>query len=383
MNSRSLRFEIHRAQKIAAAFLVIFLIQSLWLAAHLPLTMVETRNALAGEALWSQRPLSNARSPLIPGDSILTLRLAGVLPSIARWFQRDAREFSIYAAPSRWLVRLPFVLFGLWLGGALWWVARRLFGDSGGYIALGLYCFSPPILLASATVDSAILASWGLFGLVFTAIGVAHTLYAPAAKWRPRIVLLGVAIGLTAASSLSAALAGVFLGEIFMLYLAPGRRLHALGILIVGCGIGALILLACFGFNFRDVSAAALLPNSEYLALTSRRMRQFLSLPGGPVELLAFLSAVFVLCLWRRTRYFGNVAPLLVAIAVPWWPGQFSSGSALRALPFAMVFVGGIYADLLQPRFFAGRFHRFVAVTAVVLIGASAVLSLVVVTSSS
>ena len=52
-------------------------------------------------------------------------------------------------------------------------------------------------------------------------------------------------------------------------------------------------------------------------------------------------------------------------------------------MPFALVFVGGIYADLLEPRFFADRFHRFVAATAFVLVGASAVLSLVVVTSSS
>src|SRR5689334_6124037 len=147
MNSGSVRFEIHRAQKIAAAFLLLFLLQSLWLVAHLPLTLAETRNALAGEALWSRHQLTNARSPLIPGDSILTLRCAGLLPSIASRFQQNASEFSIYAAPSRWLVRLPFVAFGVWLGGALWWVARRLFGDSGGYIALGLYCFSPPILL--------------------------------------------------------------------------------------------------------------------------------------------------------------------------------------------------------------------------------------------
>src|SRR5689334_14073914 len=228
MNSRSVRFEIHRAQKIAAAFLLIFLIQSLWLVAHLPLTMAETRSVLAGEALWSNRQLLNARSPLIPGDSILALRCAGLLPSMARHFQQNAVEFNIYAAPNRWLVRLPFVLFGLWLGGALWWVARRLFGNCGGYVALALYCFSPPILLASATVDPAILASWGLFGLVFTAIGVAHTLYAPAAKWRPRIVLLGLAIGLTAAASVSAAIAGLVIGGLFMLYLAPGRRLHTL-----------------------------------------------------------------------------------------------------------------------------------------------------------
>lgn len=383
MNSRSLRFEIHRAQKIAAAFLLIFLIQTLWLVAHLPLTLAETRNALAGEALWSTRQLSSTRSPLIPGDSILTLRCAGFLPSIARRFQENAHEFSVYAAPDRWLVRLPFVLFGLWLGAALWWVARRLFGDTGGYVALALYCFSPPMLLASATVDSSILASWGLFGLVFTAIGVAHTLYAPPAKWRPRIVLLGFAIGLTAAASVNAAILGVVLAIAFMIYLAPERRLPALGILIVASALGLLILLLCFGFNSRDLSAAALVPNSEYVALTIRRMRLLLSLPGGLLELVAFLSAVVVFGLWRRTRYFGNTAPLLVAALLPWWPGEFASASALRSLPFAFVFVGGIYADLLDCRFFGGRFHRLVAATAFVLIGASVVLSLMVVTSAS
>ena len=178
MTTRRPRFEVHRAQKIAAALLVVFLVQCLWLVAHLPLTMAETRSALAGQSLWSSRQLTGANSPLIPGDSILELRCAGLLPSIARKWAPQNRSFSIYAAPNRWLVRLPFALFGAWLGAALWWVARRIFGNEGGYVALGLYCTSPAMLLASATVGSGILAAWGLFGLIYTAIGVAHTLYA-------------------------------------------------------------------------------------------------------------------------------------------------------------------------------------------------------------
>ncbi len=382
MNYRSVRFEIHRAQKLAAAFLLVFLIESLWLVAHLPLTMSETRNALAGEALWSHRQLLNARSPLIPGDSILTLRCAGFLPSIARRFRQNAVEFNIYAPPNRWLVRLPFVLFGLWLGAALWWVARRLFGDAGGYVALALYCFSPPVLLASATVDAAILAAWGLFGLVFTAIGVAHTLYAPAPKWRPRIALLGFAVGLTAAASVSAAIIGVLLAAGFMAYVAPKRRAPALVVLAISSSIGFVVLLFCFGFNLRDLSAAALLPNSEYLTLTGRRLVLFLNLPGGLLEIVAFVSAVVVFCLWRRTRYFGNAAPLIAAVLLPWWPGQFAAASALRAVPFALMFVGGIYADLLESRFFRGRFYRLVAASAFILVASSAILSLMVVTSA-
>lgn len=371
------RFQVHRAQRIAAALLFIFLLQSLWLLAHLPLDMAETRATLAGQALWSNRQLLGAGSPLIAGDSVLTLRSAGVLATVAKYWQARNFEFSIYAAPNRWLVRLPFACFGVWLGGALWWVSRRLYGDEGGYVALALYCFSPPMLLASATVAPAILAAWGLFGLIFTAIGVAHTLYAPPRRWRPRVVLLGVAIGVAAGANLSAAIAGLCFAIAFMLYLAPGRRLVSACILLVSSAIAALIFFFAFGFNLGDLTAVALTPTSEYLRFTTHRVTELLVLPGGLLEIVAFLCAVVVFLAWKRTRYFGNLAPLLVAIFLSWWPGRFLPGvSTVWALPFAFVFVGGIYADLLEPTFFSGRFRSLVVTTACVLVGASAVLSL-------
>lgn len=377
------RFEIHGAQKIAAALLLAFLLQALWLLAHLPLDMAETRSALAGQALWSTRETLETRSPLIPGDSILAIRLSGALPSLAGALGSNGYEFSIYAAPNRWLVRLPFVAFGLWLGGALWWVARRIFGDEGGYVALGLYCFSPPLLLAASTVSSGILSAWGLFGFVYTAIGVAHTLYAPPRKWRPRIVLLGVAIGLTAAANLAAAIAGLVIAVAFMLYLAPGRRVAAMIVLAISSGIGTLIFLGCYGFQFADLRASVFVPNWEFLRLTAHRMAMFLILPGGLLETCALLSALVVFVLWRHTRYFGNWSPLLLAIVLPWWPGQFVPGaSTMWALPFALTFIGGIFADLLEPKFFRGRFRTRVTVAAFVLVGASAALSLIVVTGA-
>jgi hypothetical protein len=383
MTIRRPRFEIHKAQKIAAALLMVFIIQCLWLVSHLPLTMAETRSTLAGQSLWSSRQLTGGSSPLIPGDSILELRCAGLLPSIARNWAVNNKTFSIYAAPNRWLVRLPFVLFGAWLGAALWWVARRLFGNEGGYVALGLYCASPPMLLASSTVGCGILAAWGLFGLVYTAIGVAHTLYAPPKKWRPRIVLLGVAIGLTAAANTAAAIAGLALATVFMLYLAPGRRAISIGILALSTAIGMVVLVACFGFHTRDISAAALLPNGEYTRVTALRFMSLMAVPGGLLEIVAVASSLLVFVVWRRTRYFGNTSALIPTLLLPWWPGQYSPGSSIVwTLPFAMVFVGGVYADLLEPQAFGGRFPRHVAATAIVLIGASAVFSLLLVTSA-
>jgi len=377
------RFEIHGAQKIAAALLLAFLLQALWLLAHLPLDLAETRSALAGQALWSTRETLEARSPLIPGDSILAIRLSGALPALAGALGSNGYEFSIYAAPNRWLVRLPFVAFGLWLGGALWWVARRIFGDEGGYVALGLYCFSPPLLLTASTVDSGILSAWGLFGFVYTAIGVAHTLYASPRKWRPRIGLLGVAIGLTAAANLAAAIAGLVIAVAFMLYLAPGRRVAAMIVLAISSGIGTLVFLGCYGFQFADIHASLVVPNVEYLRLTAHHMAMFLILPGGLLETAALLSALVVFAVWRRTRYFGNWSPLLLAVSLPWWPGQFVSGaSTMWALHFALTLIGGIFADLLEPTFFRGRFRTQVVIAAFVLVGASVALSLIVVTGA-
>ena len=377
------RFEIHKAQKIAAVLLITFVFECLWLVSHLPLSMAETRSALAGKLLWSSRQLASGSSPLIPGDSIFELRCAGLLPSVARSVAANSNTFSIYAPPNRWLVRLPFVIFGTWLGAALWWVARRIFGNEGGYVVLGLYCFSPAMLLASATVGSGILAAWGLFGLVYTAIGVAHTLYAPPGKWRPRIVLLGLAIGLTAAASIPAVIAGLALATAFMLYLAPGRRAASVGILGIGSAIGAGVLLLCFGFNLRDFSAAALLPNAEYLRFTSSRFVSLIAVPGGLLQILAFISCFCVFMFWKRARYFGNSSALIPALLLPWWPGRFSPNvSIIWALPFALVFIGGIYADLLEQQFFRGMFRRHVAATALVLIGATAVFGLMLVVGS-
>src|SRR3981189_2906061 len=52
------------------------------------------------------------------------------------------------------LAAAPYLFFGVMLGGSLWYVARRLYGNAGGYIALMLYCFSPATIVNVAGVQS-------------------------------------------------------------------------------------------------------------------------------------------------------------------------------------------------------------------------------------
>jgi 4-amino-4-deoxy-L-arabinose transferase-like glycosyltransferase len=264
-----------------------------------------------------------------------------------------------------WLARTPYLVFGVLLGASLWYVSRRLYGNAGGYIALALYCFSPAIL-RSSTLYSAqpeMGAAWGAFGAIFTAIAVAHTLYAPREvvvwNWR-RILLLGLSLALAIGSQFSLIiLLPVALG--FMLYLAPTRRRAALAIWLASCGVAFMLLFA--SYLFRPSVFWQGMRHASFFGIT---WRTFIT-PGvyalilkqigrsGPVLLLAALpGALITYFSWRRPRYFGNTAPLIVAalflllsLATPHYPGF---GFQLMATPFLFVFVAGIAADLLETR---------------------------------
>src|SRR6202044_2500916 len=88
-----------------------------------------------------------------------------------------------------------------------------------------------------------------LYGLVYTAMGVAHAMQGPRRRWRPRIALLTVALGLTAAAHLLAAMVGFVLAVVWMMYLAERRRSYVMQILVFS-SVGALAILFAF-YAFR------------------------------------------------------------------------------------------------------------------------------------
>ena len=261
-----------------------------------------------------------------------------------------------------WLAAVPNLAFGLLLGASLWYVARRLYGNAGGYVALALYCFSPRIICNAALwfAQPELGATWGAFGAVFTAIAVAHTLYAPREvvlwNWR-RILLLGLSLALAVGSQFSlAVLLPLSLG--FMLYLAPMRRGSAMMIWIAACGVGLIILFASYFFHvgvfWRAIQHASFWGVSGGAFLMSGAYQQGIERFGqsSPALVLALPTALIAYVAWPRARYFGNTAPLLVALlflvlglGTPHYPGL---GFHLAALPFLFAFVGGVVADLLE-----------------------------------
>jgi hypothetical protein len=263
-----------------------------------------------------------------------------------------------------WLARAPDLVFGLLLGASLWYVSRRLYGNMGGYIALTLYCFSPAILRASALwfAQPEMGAAWGALGAIFTAIAVAHTLYAPREvvvwNWR-RIALLGLSLALAIGSQFSLLIV-VPVALAFMLYLAPTRRGAAVAIWAAGCAFGCLLLVASYSFHagaFLEGMRQAHFFGISWRAFGMRvAYRQVLAqlVASSPALAVAAPAALIAYLAWPRARYFGNHAPLLVAalflflaVGTPHQPGL---GFEFVALPFLFVFVAGVSADLLETR---------------------------------
>ncbi len=368
------RIYIGRPQRLAALLLLVFLVECLWVIRHQELSTTDYRFATCGREMWERpSPLAGYFTTCgnLDGDGTFAYRVAGLPLTVQRltllavdhfrapanrlypggslngstWESRHQLTSVIY------LIHLPFVAFAIWLGGGLWWVARRLFGNEGGFLALGLYCFCPAVVRMAVTPNNDLLAMWGLYGLVYTAIGVAHAMQGPKRKWRPRIALLTLALGLTAAAHLFAAILGFVAALIFMLYLAERGRGYVMQILIFG-SIGALLLLfAFYGFHLAAFSYV-FTGGAARFWFSLAGARSFL---GSTVNFPIVVATAVALLLYaavRRSRYFGNTAPLLMTLAlVLLVTTQTVTAPWLWALPFLFTFIGGVFADALETRY--------------------------------
>ncbi len=354
---RTPRFEIHKPQILAAVLLCVFALQCLWVVHRQTLTRQDYAYARCGRELW-ERPSPLAGYLTSCGnisDGTFAYRVAGFSLTVERILLGQSSSVSPWemrhlAGNVLLLLRLPFIFFGVWLGGGIWWVSRRLYGNAGGFFALTLYCFSPEVIRVCVHPNNEILAAWGLYGVLYTAVGLAHAMQGPRRKWRPRMVLLTVALGLTATAHVLAALLGLLLAFGFMLYLAENKKplvLPALAIAVLG---GFLILVASYAFHLDGLSYVFESADARmwFSWAGSLHMMENVSNAGMTI---AALSAAALYIFHRRSRYFGNTTPLIVALVLlslettgvrsePW----------IWALPFVLTFTGGVFADMLESR---------------------------------
>ena len=342
-------------QVFALLLLLGFALQCGWLILHLPFSPAEQDHIWSGrlELEYGSMPRKFLYSPLVNIAASAPLKL-----DAHRIMRKDPTPEHVRreVARLRWMLRLPFVGMGLLLGVSIWYVARRLYGNQGGYIALMLYCFSPAMVLRGATIDEALPAAWGIFGVVFTAIAISHNLYAPWRKWRYRTVLLSVALAIAVASHPAAMLLAP-VAFLFMFYLAPGRRWASVAVMLFAVIAAAVLVSAAYSFRPQPMLNGIDL--RAWLAYSPAMARSML-LGDAPAFISRFNPAVFTLMLislityfaWRRTRYFGNTAPLMVAAGTGYLAliTPLALTASIWMLPFVFVFIGGIWADLLETK---------------------------------
>ena len=383
---RFLHSDTFRApQFAAAALLLVYLLQCVWLVRvqTLQASVPDSDQALRfyqGLKQWKNGAVAGTPESLRPeaasgaaskGRSA-HLRVRGGYDE-----DRSPLYYLVAAAPlllrpGSWLpdsfqpllAATPYLFFGVMLGASLWYVARRLYGNAGGYIALALYCFSPAMIVNAAGAQSLgeMGAVWGAFGTVFTAIAVAHTLYAPREvvlwNWR-RILLLGLSLVLAAGNQFSLGLLALVILPL-MFSVAPVRPRAVLVIWITAIAVAMVLLFAAYFFEpalFWQGMLHARWINFEPAALgmsVSYRNAWQTIVVSSPPLMFALPVTLIVYLGWKRTRYFGNTAPILIAalllilaLGAPNFPGQ---GFHLTMLVFLFVFVSGVFADLLESR---------------------------------
>ena len=387
--ARLRRFHFNLPQRIAAGFLALFLIQGFWITAHQTVSDRDYQYARCGRETW-EKPSPLAGYYTSCGnirDGILAYRVAGLPLTINLLVQRGLDVFrkpedrviqtsTGTASVSMWelrhqmthvllFLRLPFLACGCILGGGLWWVTRRLYGNMGGYVALALYCFSPSILKACVSPSPEIFGALGLYGGIYTCIGVAHAMQGPRRKWRPRIILLTIIFGIAASAHIVALPVAALLGLALMLWIAEGRRSQILPIILLATAGALLLVFACYGFS-PDAFSYVFRSAAGFLSISfDPAHRFFTSLSNVGIVVAAAASVLLYLGI-GRSRYFGNTAPLLCfAVLVVLVTTGVQSSPWLWSLPFLLTFIGGVFADAFESE---RRKLFFVAAASIVLL---------------
>ncbi len=341
---------------IALVLLLAFFAQCAWFVFSVPLTQLEVDQIARGVALLRHIPLETGAvsSPLVP-----LLSVTGILFHLPK---DPARLDPFWLDHYRWAIRTPFLLAGLCLGVSLWYVARRLYGTAGGHIVLALYAFSPGMVAYSSIAEPQIFAAWGAFGLIFTAIATAHTLYAPREvvlwNWK-RIVLLGVSI--TFAAGAQWPLAWLLIpAAAFMLWAVPHRRRAALLILFAAMAVSVVMLELCYVGNLRALAHGlahagwfGFAPQSLRSGVLGRILARFF-FDAAPGALLMSGFALAAWCASRRIRFFGNTAPLIIFLLLlgmaVFLPVNGAAVMLFATLPFLLLFCAGVFADLIESK---------------------------------
>jgi hypothetical protein len=113
--------------------------------------------------------------------------------------------------------------------------------------------------------------------------------------------------------------------------------------------IGAMLILFAF-FGFRPAAFEYVFAGGagRFWFTFSPVARFFSSLANAGITIATGVTLLLYAGV-RRSRYFGNTAPLLMVLALAFlYTTQVVSAPWLWALPFLFTFIGGVFSDALE-----------------------------------
>jgi hypothetical protein len=181
-------------------------------------------------------------------------------------------------------------------------------------------------------------------------------------------------MGIAAAAHIAALPVAALLGLVLMLWVAEGRRSQVLPIVLLASAGALVIVFACYGFS-PDAFSYLFRSAAGFLWFSLDPARRFFSTLSNAGIAVASASAVLLYLGLRRSRYFGNTAPLLCTLVLfPLATTGVPGSPWLWVLPFLLTFVSGVFADAYEsPR---GRIALAAAGAVVLLQAVFCILSL-------
>src|SRR5260370_32468089 len=144
-------------------------------------------------------------------------------------------------------------------------------------------------------------------------MGVANAMEGPRRKWKPRIALMTIALGLTATAHLLAAMIGFVMATVWMMYLAERRRSHVMQILVFSA-VGALaIVFGFFAFRLAPFSYVFTGGGARAWVFLDGGSHFFLGVANGPLAVATLVGLMLYVAV-RRCRYFVNTTPLRMGV---------------------------------------------------------------------
>ena len=214
-------------------------------------------------------------------------------------------------------MRLPFVFFALWLGGGpVSGSSKRLFGPEGGAFALALYIFCPAVIRFATRTPTTRSSPCGGSTALSTPAWASHMrCRSPRYKWKtPALSSSPSRSASTAAAHLLAAMVGLLAGTPSSSSTWPSAA---------GAYVSQILIYACLGAMFIELASFSFRPSAFLYIFIGGAGRFWFSLAiarhalftmSNAGILVAAAVALIMYASSRRSRYFGNTAPLLMLL---------------------------------------------------------------------